>query len=119
MKLALFLLLIASQLNAETAAPAEIASPPMQHASGPSMVSSYMMITPSARALDFQQAFEKLRAEKFASKLYFELADGSTISNIIDMQLMSNSTIALIRHTSNQGIRYQVVKVEDLRNLRY
>lgn len=110
MNMILFLLAAASQLNAETTQPSQ------QHI--PS-ASATVTIPASARALDFQQAFENLRAEKAAGKLYFELADGSTINNIIDMQLMSNSTIALFRYTSNQGVRYQVVKVEDIRNLRY
>jgi hypothetical protein len=120
MKITLFLLAAVSQLSAQTAPTTEAtsATTPPQHNPAPS-ASTYMMITPSARALDFQQAFESLRAEKSAGKLYFELADGSTIGNIIDMQLMSNSTLALFRYTSTQGIRYQVVKVEDLRNLRY
>jgi hypothetical protein len=116
MKMTLFLLAAISQLSAQTTTPAE--APPPQHNSAPS-ASTYMMIPPSARALDFQEAFESLRSEKAAGKLYFELADGSTIGNIIDMKLMSNSTLAIFRYTSNQGIRYQVVKVEDLRNLRY
>lgn len=78
-----------------------------------------MMINPAFRALDLQQAFEMLRKEKTTGKVYFQLTDGSTISNIIDMTLMSNSTLILFRFNSTQGIRFQVVKVEDIVGLTY
>jgi hypothetical protein len=82
-------------------------------------VQSYMAISPSARALDFQQAFEQLRKEKTAGKVYFQLIDGTTIANIIEMSLMSNSTLILFRFNSNQGIRFQIVKIEDILNIYY
>jgi hypothetical protein len=80
---------------------------------------SIMTIPPSARALDFQQAFETMRKEKSTGKVYFQLIDGTTIANIIDMTLMSNSTLILFRFNSPQGIRFQVVKVEDIDNILY
>ncbi len=80
---------------------------------------SYMMISPSSRAADFQQAFEQLRKEKSAGKVYFQLADGTTIANVIDMNLMTNSTLVIFRFNSSQGIRFQVVKVEDIINIYY
>ena len=94
-------------------------TPPLQHTSPGAATSTSMMITPASRALDFQQAFEQMRAEKSTGKVYFELSDGTIISNIIDMHVMQNSTLILFRFNSNQGIRYQVVKVEDIRDLRY
>ena len=78
-----------------------------------------MIIPPSLRALDFQQAFEILRKEKSTNKVYFQLSDGSTISNIIDMTLMTNSTLILFRYNSTQGIRFQIVKLEDIINIGY
>lgn len=80
---------------------------------------SYMLIPPSARALDFLQAFELLRKEKSTGKVYFQLTNGSTISNVIEMSLMPNSTLILFRFNSSQGIRFQVVKVEDIQNIGY
>jgi hypothetical protein len=79
----------------------------------------YMLISPSARASDFQQAFELLRKEKTAGKVYFQLADGTTITNVIEMTLMPNSTLVLFRYNSNQGVRLQVVKLEDILNIFY
>src|SRR5579871_3974644 len=98
-----YLFLIAgSSLSAQTTTP-----PPAKTTS----MTTYMMIPPSQRALDYQQAFEQMRAEKSSGKVYFELADGSTLSNIVDMHVMENSTIILFRYASNQEIRYKAVKV--------
>lgn len=82
-------------------------------------VQNYMMISPSARALDYQTAFEQLRKEKTAGKVYFQLVDGSSIANIIDMNIMPNSTLIVFRFNSSQGVRFQVVKVEDILNIYY
>jgi len=115
-----FLAIAASGLAAQTTPPD--ANPPVplpQHTPAGPTTLTYMMIAPASRALDFQQAFEQMRAEKSTGKVYFELADGTIISNIIDMHVMQNSTLILFRFNSNQGIRYQVVKVEDIRDLRY
>jgi hypothetical protein len=115
-KQALLFLTAISSLAAETPAPKEATPPPAKTTAS---MTSYMMIPPSQRALDYQQAFEQMREEKSTGKVYFELADGSTVSNIIDMRVMENSTIILFRYTSNQEIRFKVVKVEDIRDLRY
>ncbi len=80
---------------------------------------SYMMIAPAARAADFQQAFEMLKKEKTAGKVYIQLADGSTITNVIDMSLMSNSTLVLFRYNSPQGILLQLVRVEEIQTIGY
>lgn len=84
-----------------------------------SSVQSYMMISASARAADLQQAFDMLRKEKTAGKIYFQLADGTTIFNVIDFTPMSNSTLFLFRFNSSQGIRFQLVKVEDILTIGY
>ena len=72
-----------------------------------------------SRALDYQTAFEQLRKEKTAGKVYFQLTDGSSIANIIDMNIMPNSTLIVFRFNSSQGVRFQVVKVEDILNIYY
>ncbi|MBY0529789.1 MAG: hypothetical protein K2P51_06320 [Rhabdochlamydiaceae bacterium] len=81
--------------------------------------SSYMLIDPQARASDYLTAFEQLRKEKSTGKVYFQLVNGSMISNIIDMNLMPNSTMILFRFNTNQGIKLQTVKVEEIASLSY
>ena len=85
-----------------------------------SPTSSYISITLKDRALDLQQAFELLRKEKTAGKVYFQCSDGSTISNVIDITLLPNNSLFLFRYnTQTLGIRLQVVKVEDIVGLSY
>lgn len=84
-----------------------------------SSTQSYMMITPAARAQDFQQAYETLKKEKTAGKVYFQLTDGSKIFNVIEMTPLPNSTLVLFRLNSQQGIYFQVVRIEDIANISY
>ena len=78
-----------------------------------------MMIPPAARAADFQQAFEQLRKEKTTGRVYFQLNDGTMISNVIEMTLMANSTLILFRYNSTNGVGFKLVKVEDILQLGY
>jgi len=82
-------------------------------------VRSSMIIDPKQRAQDFQQAYDMLKKEKTAGKVYFQFSDGSSIGNIIDMTTMANGTIVLFRYNSSQGIKFQIVKIEDILTLQY
>ena len=82
-------------------------------------VRSSMMIDPKQRAQDFQQAYDMLKKEKTAGKVYFQLSDGTSIGNIIDMTPMANGTMVLFRYNSSQGIRFQIVKIEEILTLQY
>ncbi len=75
---------------------------------------STMIINPKLRAADYQKAYELLRREKSTSKVYFQLADGSRVSNVIDMKLMPNDTLVVFRYSTPQGIRFQVVEIENI-----
>ena len=119
-RLAIYFICAASALAAQTITPGDKnipVVPPDHHAGVP--LPSYMIIPPAGRAVDFQQAYEFLRKEKSTGKVYFELADGSTIGNVIEMMVMPNSTLIIFRYNSNQGISFQVVKIEDIVNLSY
>jgi hypothetical protein len=93
-----------------------VAPPPSMHNAA---TGSCMMISPADRALDFEQAFELLRKEKTTGKVFFQLSDGSIISNVIEMTLLPNSTLFLLRFNSQQGIRFQVVKIEEIKTISY
>lgn len=75
---------------------------------------STMIIDPKARAADYQKAFDLLRQEKSTSKVIFELADGTKISNVIDMKLMPDNTLVIFRYSTQKGIKFQVVEIENL-----
>jgi hypothetical protein len=82
--------------------------------------SSYMSIPMKERALDLQAAFDALKREKTAGKVYFQLSDNTSISNVIDMTLLPNNSLILFRYNTNtQGIKLQVVKIEDIVGLSY
>ena len=116
----LLCLISSSLLGAAAAAreePAHEIPPP--HLKG-SASSSYISIPIKDRALDLQQAFDLLKREKTSGKVYFQFSDGSSISNIINITLLPNNSLILFRYNSNnQGIRLQVVKVEDIVGLSY
>ena len=75
---------------------------------------SVMIIDPKARADEYKKAFDILREEKSTSKVFFKLAGGMQISNVLDMKLMPNSTLVIFRYSTPQGIRFQVVETEDI-----
>ncbi len=80
---------------------------------------SSLMIDPTMRALDYQQAYETLRKEKPSNKVCISLLNGSSLSNIIEMQKMANSTLFLIRYNSPQGIKIQAVELESIIGIGY
>ena len=107
----LLCLLSSPLLGAAASQEASVTETPLPHLKGSSS-SSYISIPIKDRALDFQQAFDLLKKEKTSGKVYFQLADGSSISNIINTTLLSNNSLILFRYNSNnQGVRMQVVKV--------
>lgn len=71
------------------------------------------------RASDYQEAFEVLKKEKGAGKVYFQLADGTQISNIVAMTLMGSGHLILFKFNTQQGIKQQVVPVEQIATLSY
>lgn len=79
-----------------------------------SLPRSTMIIDPKSRADDYKKAFQLLKAEKSTSKVYFQLADGTQISNVIEMELMPSNTLVLFRYTTPQGIKFHVVEIEDI-----
>jgi len=103
----------------QTIIPTEAPTPKEMTAIQEPSVRSSMMIDPKQRAQDFQQAYDMLKKEKTAGKVYFQLVDGTSIGNIIDMTSMANGTMVLFRYNSSQGIRFQIVKIEDIITLQY
>ena|ERR1700722_9372967 len=76
-----------------------------------------MTIDPKMRAADLMQAFETLRREKTTAKVVFQLANGKTLTNIIEMTLMTNGSVILFRYNTPQGIQLQVVPTEEIVSL--
>lgn len=75
---------------------------------------STMIIDPKSRADDYVKAFDFLKQEKSVSKIYFNIRGGMKISNVIDIKAMPGNTLMMFRYTSPQGIKFQVVGIEDI-----
>jgi len=86
------------------------AAVPLQHT---------MTIDPKERALDYKEAFEALRKEKGAGKVHFDLVNGETIGNIIEMNISANGHLVIFKYGSGQAIRHQVVPIEQIAALQY
>jgi hypothetical protein len=109
----------ANQKKLEQEAATAAAATPNKTPAPENSARSLMLIDPKARASDYLKAFEALRQEKATSKVIFELADGSTISNVIDMKLMPEQTLIVFRYNTVQGVKFQVVAIEDLVGIRH
>lgn len=75
---------------------------------------STMIIDPKARADDYVKAFDFLRQEKSVSKIFFNIRGGMKISNVIEIKSMPGNTLIMFRYNSPQGIKFQVVGIEDI-----
>lgn len=87
-------------------------------------VSSYaaekeQQLDPKSRARDYVQAFEILRKEKSVSRVYFKTISGTLLQNIMEMTPMENGSLILFKLNTPQGIKYQVVKVEEIVTLHH
>jgi hypothetical protein len=76
-------------------------------------------IDPKMRAFDYKEAFEQLRKEKAPGKVFMKLVDGSVFVNIIDMTLMGNSTVFLLRFNTPAGIKTQAIELEMVQGIGY
>jgi hypothetical protein len=85
--------------------------PPMTSSSGSK---SMIVIESKGRASDYVQAFEMLRKEKPTLKITIRTLSGATYSNVTDLQAAQNGTLLLMKVLSNQGVKLQVLPVEEL-----
>jgi len=76
-----------------------------------------MLINPQDRAQDFKQAYDFLKDQKAASRVNFMLKDGQMLSKVIDINVMKGGSLLIFQINTTQGIRYQVVKVEDIESV--
>lgn len=79
--------------------------------------SEVMVIDPLMRAQDYKEAFNYLMQNKSGSSVYFLLQNNEKLMNVLDMTLMKGGTVIIFRINTTQGIRYRVVKTEDIMTL--
>ena len=105
----LSLLLLATNINAEEITPNTTKVVPIKS----NDTRSIMVIEPTKRSEDIKSIVELLRKDKPTSKIFFKLTNG-IINNVLEVQLMTNATILLIKSSSLQGIKYSAIFAEDI-----
>lgn len=73
-----------------------------------------MIIDPAIRAQDFKEAFHYLSEYKAGSPLFFELQDKEKLYNVLELSLMKGGTLVIFKMNTTQGLKYRVVKTEDI-----
>ncbi len=51
------------------------------------------------------------------SKISIELADGKTLSNILDMNAAENATVILFKYSTNSGLKQIALFTEDIKGI--
>ncbi len=75
---------------------------------------SMITIDAKTRAEDYQKAYLLIRKDKPSSRIFFKLADGTILSNIVDITVLENGTLLLFKTTTTQGLKYNVIPVEEI-----
>lgn len=73
-----------------------------------------MIIEPLARAQDLLEAFTYLRSKKPSSPVVFHLASGKIVTSVMDVSVMKGGSLVIFTTNTTQGIKYEVVKTEDI-----
>ena len=120
MKKSFFLLpfLSVALLNAQDNSSTDMSKAlPLPIMNGMQGAQSFIMIDPKSRASDLKEAFELLKREKTGPKVILQLSDGSTISNIVDFTVATSGTLLIIKYNGMQGLKYQVINIEDISSI--
>ncbi|MDN3505518.1 MAG: hypothetical protein P0S95_08080 [Rhabdochlamydiaceae bacterium] len=79
--------------------------------------SDIMIINPDNRAKDFKAAFDILQQEVQGSKIIFTLTDKSTISGIMEIQVLPGGTMLSFMLNTTKGIKYKIVPIEQIKSI--
>lgn len=99
------------QIAEQTAA--SLASPTAQGGSTQEM----MIIAPNDRATDLLEAYNFLKQNNVASSILVIMKDKSTLTGILDIQIMTKGTLLIFKLNTLQGEKYMLVKTEDVDSL--
>lgn len=86
-------------------------SKPMETTSG------VLMIDPKARVSDYLKAFDLLKKEKTAPKIFLELRSGQKITNLVEMTALPDNTLLIIRSNTAQGVKIDILPIEELASI--
>ncbi len=75
---------------------------------------SIMTIEAKKRAEDYLKAYQLIRQNNPSSRIFFKLANGTTLTNIADVTVLENGTLMLFKTTTTQGLKNDVIPVEEI-----
>ncbi len=78
-----------------------------------------ILIQPKARAEDFAKAFELLKKSSPTSRILLQTYSGQTITGLTDITILPNGTLVMLKLTGPQGLKTQIIPVDDLKDLTY
>ena len=73
-----------------------------------------ILIQAKARADDLIQAFTAFKKEKPTYRIAARLANGSSLSDIVELTAMSQGTLFIAKISTAMGIKTQLVSVNDI-----
>ena len=73
-----------------------------------------LLINPSDRAKDWAQAYQFLTTRQSSTPIGFTLTNGTKLENILSLSVMSGGTLIAFQLNTPTGMKYQIVKVEDI-----
>lgn len=76
-----------------------------------------MIISPEGRAKDIKAAIEFLKKRSPTSKPSIKLSNGTTITGILDVELMPGGTVLIFQVASLKGIQYQIENIENINSI--
>lgn len=79
---------------------------------------SMIVIDSKARANDYVQAFDFLRKDKPTFRIMIRTND-TVYTGVTDVSVAAGGTLLMIKVPSNQGIRTQIVPVEQIMEINY
>jgi len=75
---------------------------------------SPVLIEAKARADDLVKAYEAFKKEQPTFRVAARLANGTSLSNILELSAMPNGTLFLVKLSSPLGTKLQIIPVDEI-----
>lgn len=73
-----------------------------------------MIISPEGRAKDIKAAIEFLKKRSPTSKPTIKMTNGTTLTGIMDVEVMPGGTVLIFQVTSLKGVQYRIENIENI-----
>lgn len=73
-----------------------------------------MIISPEGRAKDIKAAFDFLKKNAPTTKPSIKMINGSTLTGIIEIDIMPGGTVLIFKVASLKGIQYRIENIEKI-----